>query len=1629
MCVDLVWPSASLLLSLLPALSLCEPLYVMSAPSLLKVGGRERVFVEAQDHAGAAFDVQVTVKSHPDKKRDLLTETVSLSEANHHQALLDVKIPYESFADGTRRDTLVYLQAQFPGRLLEKVVLVNFQSGYVFVQTDKPIYTPSSAVRYRVFTLTPDLQPEENAVSVQIMSPDGVVIQADRLGPGDGYKSGSFKLPDLVSFGVWKIMTWFTTASHVNFTSEFEVKEYVLPSFEITLRPTQPFFYVDDSELTVNIEAKYLYGKEVTGVAFVVFGVMTNDRDKRSLPGSLQRVEVMDGKGKVTLKRSHITQVFPSITDLVDSSLYVSVTVSTETGSEMVEAVKRGIAIVTSPYTIRFKRTPKYFKPGMPFDVLVLVVNPDNSPAKDIIVEISPGSVRGRTEESGLARVTINTPAGISTLRVTVMTRDPRLSEARQGRQTMTANAYRPSRGSRNYLHIGVNAAELTIGDHLKVNLNLGDSPGVRRQDFTYLVMNRGLIVRAERFKREGQSLVTLSLPVTKDMVPSFRIIAYYHVGSSEVVSDSVWVDVKDTCLGTLRLALDSPRPMYNPGTPITMSITGEPGAKVGLVAVDKGVYVLNNKHRLTQTKIWDVVESLDPGCTAGSGKDSMAVFYDAGLVFASSTAGGTDTRRVHSCPSPTKRRKRDITIQEVHRALASRFADDLRQCCVDGMKDVPQAYTCDRRAEYIVDGPDCVSAFLHCCKELAAKKKETRVVELIHSRSEEKDDDFVSSEDIVSRTEFPESWLWVDEVLPVCPSHNRNCDTTSITKRSFLQDSITTWKITAISLSTTSGICVADPLDIVVMKYFFVDLKLPYSAVRNEQIEVKALLHNYNDFAIKVGVELAESDNVCSLATRRGRYRVTVDMDAMSSRAVPFVIVPLALGRLSVEVKAAVRRSSQTDGVKKTLRVVAEGVPARVDVKKLVLDPSKHGGVQREEVMGVELEDRAPDTPMSTYVTVLGNEMSLTVEKALRGDTLSSLIVEPGGCAEQNMNSMIFPVIATHYLDRTGQWDSVGGSQARARALGHVIKGYNRQLSFRKADGSFGSFGRSTRGTWLTAKAAKVFAIASNYVYIDPNVVCSAQAWLVRNGVFRDAAPVYHGDMLHSLPAYVLIAMQEGSGLCRHVAGLADTISRVIVHLEGRVSSMRDPYQISMVSYALANAGRLNKDVLLRCASADHSHWPVKTNPYFTLEATAYALLALVKVKDFEAAGPLVSWLNAQRSSSGAFGSSESTLIVFQALAEYQMHATGLQDLNMEVTVSEPGRDIKWLFNKDNQLVPKSERMRHANDRIVVTAKGRGQGSLSVLTMYYAMPKEKDSDCSDFALEVSVEKDHRVSYGSALETYRLIIDVMYLSKSRDATMSILDISLLTGFVVDETDLAALTTGKDRYIQKFEMDKQLSDRGSLIIYLNKVSHQRPDRLVFRMHKILLVGVLQPVGVTIYEYYSEKRCVKFYHPHKMDGALRKICDGGVCECAEENCSLQKKEKIGDSQRVRIACERGRDYVYKATVERIHLNAVRDVYYMRINSSLRWDADEDVVDQLRAFISYPQCRDALELKQGKSYLVMGQSADISRVAGRYEYLVGFDTWIEYWPTEEEGRTDAFRVRYKGIAYLEQELAYGC
>lgn len=48
--------------------------------------------------------------------------------------------------------------------------------------------------------------------------------------------------------------------------------------------------------------------------------------------------------------------------------------------------------------------------------------------------------------------------------------------------------------------------------------------------------------------------------------------------------------------------------------------------------------------------------------------------------------------------------------------------------------------------------------------------------------------------------------------------------------------------------LPRPAGICVADPYEVTVVQDFFIDLRLPYSVVRNEQVEIRAVLYNYHE-------------------------------------------------------------------------------------------------------------------------------------------------------------------------------------------------------------------------------------------------------------------------------------------------------------------------------------------------------------------------------------------------------------------------------------------------------------------------------------------------------------------------------------------------------------------------------------------------------------------------------------------------------------------------------------------------------------------------------------------------------------------------------------------------------------
>ncbi|KAK5883982.1 hypothetical protein CesoFtcFv8_020249 [Champsocephalus esox] len=1300
---------------------------------------------------------------------------------DNFQALVQIMIPTGEFSKDPSIKQYVYLHARFPDRLLEKVVLVSFQSGYIFIQTDKTLYTPNSRVLYRIFAVTPRMSPWR--------TPEGIILPLYGVSLKSGIHSGKYQLGELISHGLWKIVTRFRSNPQQSFQAEFEVKEYVLPSIEVKLNPTRAFFFVDDQELTVNIKATYLFGQEVNGMAYVVFGVI-RDGQKRTFPSSLQRVQIERGVGAVTLRREHITTTIGNIEELVTKSIFVAVSVLTENGT-----------------------------------------------------------VNGFTANNGMARLTINTRD--PQLTITAKTNDPRISSSRQASATMRALPYITE--SKNYIHIGVDSADVELGNNLKITFNLIMQES-HDCDITYLV--------------------------------------------------------------------------------------------------------------------WDVVEKHDTGSTPGGGKNGMSVFYDAGLLFESNTASGTPHRQELKCPAPS-RRKRETTI---------------------------------------MDG--------------------------------EEDDSYIDNNEITTRTKLYESWLWSVMILPTCPGRNP-CDTTSVTTNVPLPESITTWQFTGISLSTTHGICVGDPLEVIVRKEFFIDLKLPNSAVRGEQLEVKAILHNYSPDPATVRVDLIEEDNVCSSASKRGNYSQEVRIGAQTTQSVPFIIIPMREGEFYIEVKAAVKDSFMNDGIRKMLRVVPEGVLVKYSMM-LILDPTNKGvdGEQQHILNSrISMTDRVPNTPTHTLISVTGREqVSALVENAVSGNSMGTLIKQPSGNGEQNMMSMTLPVITATYLDKTNQWETVG-FEKRNEALQHIKTGYNQELVYRKNDGSFTAFPQRPSSTWLTAYVAKVFAMANNLVAVQSPHICEAIKFLIINaqqpdGLFREVGTVIQGEMMGdvhgadseaSMTAFCLIAMQESRMLCAaSVDNLPRSIEKAVAYLERRLPSFTNPYAVAMTSYAMANEDKMNREILFKVE-------PMSKGRVYTLEATAYALLALVRAQAFEDARPVVRWFNEQQRVDGGYGSTQATIMVYQAISEYWSSAIEPEyDLNVDILLPGILRHHRYNFNRENHYATRMSKINSINQNVTVIAKGSGEATLRMVSLYYTLPKHKDSDCQKFNLSVQLipekmDEDEKI--------YKLRIDVLYKDKERDAAMSILDIGLLTGFTVDTKDLDLLSKGLGRTIAKYEYVP--SERGSLIIYLDKVSHTQPEEITFRVHQKMKVGVLQPAAVSVYEYYEQTHCVQFYHPERKGGQLLQLCRGDECICAEENCSMQKKANISNDQRMAKACESiptsQIDFVYKVKLEVFEDGLITDIYTMRVLEAIKEGTfDSGLLNKLRTFLSHLHCRESLDLVVGKTYLIMGTSDDIHRDDAHqtYQYVLGERTWIEYWPMEAECEADEHRPTCLGIEEMVQSYQlFGC
>ncbi|XP_069971541.1 ovostatin-like [Penaeus vannamei] len=211
------------------------------------------------------------------------------------------------------------------------------------------------------------------------------------------------------------------------------------------------------------------------------------------------------------------------------------------------------------------------------------------------------------------------------------------------------------------------------------------------------------------------------------------------------------------------------------------------------------------------------------------------------------------------------------------------------------------------------------------------------------------------------------------------------------------------------------------------------------------------------------------------------------------------------------------------------------------------------------------------------------------------------------------------------------------------------VLRCYQRELTYRRSDGSYSAFGDSDSegSTWLTAFVLRSFAEASQYITIDENDLQVTADWLLSlqmdDGCFQSVGHVHHQAMKGGLgsasasavplSAYVAIALSEAGHF--GAGALPAAVSCIASD-----TAATDVYSESLKAYALALASSADApahiaaayDLLTAGDDEGESIW---------VESAAYTVLAMLKVDHLHyvsQAVDLIRRMSSHRNSLGGF-------------------------------------------------------------------------------------------------------------------------------------------------------------------------------------------------------------------------------------------------------------------------------------------------------------------------------------------------------------------------------------------------------
>ncbi|XP_038106499.1 CD109 antigen isoform X10 [Culex quinquefasciatus] len=480
----------------------------------------------------------------------------------------------------------------------ETRITYQAKSFSVLVQTDKAIYKPGDTVRFRVLVLDPNTKPLQKVDTIKVHITDGKSNRIKQWSDAKlvkGVFESELALSSAPVLGRWMVNV---EVLEKTTTKEFEVDEYVLPKFEVTIE-SPGITTFKDGKVKAIVRAKYTYGKPVKGEAtvsaypdFRFHYVQPFERDvitRKTVP--------VDGKGSVEFElRDEIKLEGDYTRDIV-----IEAVVEEELTGRKQNATTK-VKIYDKRYKMELIKSADKFKPGLPYTAWLKASFQDGAPIQDSVNQVEVTQESGWPErnttkrsytldQNGMAKLVVNTDieADYVEFKAEYLGSVFYLGSISKG--WVKTNAY-------------VRAKVLTEVPTINKDVTVDVSATVPMKYFSYQVLGRGDVIVGGTIPVPDRTLHTFRFPASFAMVPRAKLVVSFVQDDGELVSDSVEIEFGNDLQNFLKVTLSKAE--SKPGEDVDIVVNTNPDSYVGLLGVDQSVLLLKSGNDITSGQVFD---------------------------------------------------------------------------------------------------------------------------------------------------------------------------------------------------------------------------------------------------------------------------------------------------------------------------------------------------------------------------------------------------------------------------------------------------------------------------------------------------------------------------------------------------------------------------------------------------------------------------------------------------------------------------------------------------------------------------------------------------------------------------------------------------------------------------------------------------------------------------------------------------------------------------------------------------------------------------------------------------------------------------------------------------------------